>query len=136
PGVTYAIAGTGDGAQFTIDANGNLSFVSGRDFDNPSDGGANNVYTVTVVAIDGYGNAVAETYNVGVTDVAIPTPVDSNGASGGSVAEGAANGATVGITASATDGAGPTTYSLLDNAGGRFAINATTGVVTVANGSL
>ena len=28
------------------------------------------------------------------------------------------------------------TYSLLDNAGGRFAINANTGVITVANGTL
>ncbi|RYY75249.1 MAG: tandem-95 repeat protein, partial [Gammaproteobacteria bacterium] len=37
-----------------------------------------------------------------------------------------------------TDGdAGTTvTYSLTDNAGGRFAINSTTGVITVANGSL
>ena len=52
------------------------------------------------------------------------------------VAEGAANGSTVGITASSVDPNGPaTTYSLTDNAGGRFAINATTGVVTVANGA-
>ena len=42
------------------------------------------------------------------------------------------------FTALATD-ADPGTiisYSLTDDAGGRFAINATTGVVTVANGSL
>jgi hypothetical protein len=53
------------------------------------------------------------------------------------VAEGAANGTAVGVTGSATDPNGPAvTYSLTDNAGGRFAINATTGVVTVANAAL
>jgi hypothetical protein len=53
------------------------------------------------------------------------------------VAEGAATGTVVGLTASATDPNGPAiTYSLTNDAGGRFAINATTGVVTVANGAL
>ena len=54
------------------------------------------------------------------------------------VSESAANGTAVGITAlaadnDATDGV---TYSLDDDAGGRFAINASTGVVTVANTGL
>ena len=51
------------------------------------------------------------------------------------VAENAAVGTTVGITAFASDADATlngVTYSLSDNAGGRFAINATTGVVTVA----
>jgi len=53
------------------------------------------------------------------------------------VAEGAANGTAVGITASSTDPDGDTvTYSFTNNAGGRFAINPTTGVVTVLNGAL
>ncbi|WP_236235101.1 cadherin repeat domain-containing protein, partial [Pseudomonas tohonis] len=54
------------------------------------------------------------------------------------VAENAANGSTVGLTVLGTDGdagATITKYELTDNAGGRFAINATTGVVTVADGS-
>ncbi|WP_352813184.1 cadherin domain-containing protein, partial [Mesorhizobium sp. M0387] len=73
----------------------------------------------------------------GTTNHAPSTPTDSDGAVGGSVSEGAANGTTVGITAIATDADGDTvTYSLTDNAGGRFGINATTGVVTVANASL
>ena len=64
------------------------------------------------------------------------TPADSNAAAN-SVAEGAANGTTVGITASSTDPNGPAvSFSLTDSAGGRFAINPSTGVVTVANGSL
>ena len=54
-----------------------------------------------------------------------------------SIAENSANGTVVG-TASAIDvDAGDRfTYALTDNAGGRFAIDASTGQVTVANGSL
>src|SRR5258706_15599912 len=50
-------------------------------------------------------------------------------------AEGAANGSTVGVTASSTDVNGPAvTYSLTgDTSGGGFTIDATTGVVTVAD---
>jgi Ca2+-binding RTX toxin-like protein len=49
----------------------------------------------------------------------------------------AANASTVGITAFAADGnAQAVAYSLTDNAGGRFSIDAVTGIVAVANGSL
>src|SRR5205823_4783090 len=60
-------------------------------------------------------------------------------ASGGAIAENAANGTVVAQVA----GHDPDTahgdvlsYALTDNAGGRFAIDATSGVITVANGSL
>jgi hypothetical protein len=87
-----------------------------------------------VQASDGtLGNS--QTFTIAVTDVAPAAPTDSNAATN-SVAEGAANGSTVGVTASSIDPNGPEpTYSLTDNAGGRFAINAATGVVTVANGA-
>ncbi|WP_197453474.1 ELWxxDGT repeat protein [Caulifigura coniformis] len=55
------------------------------------------------------------------------------------VPENAANGTLVGVTALAVDNDATNsaiTYSLIDNAGGRFAIHPVTGVVTVANGSL
>src|SRR5687767_7455856 len=68
--------------------------------------------------------------------LAATTPVDANPALD-AVPEAAAAGTAVGVTASSTDPAGTAvTYSLADDAGGRFAVNATTGVVTVANGSL
>ncbi|MGZ3184347.1 MAG: cadherin domain-containing protein, partial [Telluria sp.] len=51
-----------------------------------------------------------------------------------SVAENAANGAQVG-TVTMTEPNGPVTYTLLDNAGGRFDLNAGTGVLTVADGT-
>ncbi|MFM7738994.1 MAG: cadherin repeat domain-containing protein, partial [Planctomycetota bacterium] len=53
------------------------------------------------------------------------------------IAENAANGSTAGtITRSDVDAGDGATYSLVDNAGGRFAINSSTGVVTVANSTL
>src|SRR5205823_1549955 len=57
------------------------------------------------------------------------------------VAEGAANGTTVGLRASASDpkgtaGGAGVIFSLTNDAGGRFAIDASTGVVTVANSAL
>ncbi len=62
---------------------------------------------------------------------------DSDSVTANTVDSNATNGSTVGITALATDGnAQAVTYSLTDNAGGRFAIDAATGIVTVANGSL
>jgi len=52
------------------------------------------------------------------------------------VNESASNGTAVGITALATDADGDTiTYSLTDDASGRFAIDSSTGVVTVADAS-
>ena len=57
----------------------------------------------------------------------------------GSVRENAANGTLVGISANAIDADATNnviSYSLSDNAGGRFAIDSTTGAVSVANGSL
>ncbi|WP_109122336.1 DUF4347 domain-containing protein, partial [Azospirillum sp. TSO22-1] len=66
-----------------------------------------------------------------------PGAVGDDDATPDTVAENAATGTAVGITALAADAEGNTvTYSLSDDAGGRFAIDATTGVVTVADGSL
>ncbi|MFM7469199.1 MAG: cadherin domain-containing protein, partial [Vampirovibrionales bacterium] len=56
-----------------------------------------------------------------------------------SVAENSANGTTVATFSGTDPDAGQTatlTYSLTNNAGGRFAINSSTGIVTVANSSL
>ncbi|MFO0700790.1 MAG: DUF4347 domain-containing protein [Nitrospira sp.] len=56
---------------------------------------------------------------------------------GDTVAENAATGTVVGTAAGVDPDAGDTkSYSLTDTAGGRFAINASTGQITVADGSL
>lgn len=62
-------------------------------------------------------------------------PVDTNN-SNNRVTENSPGGTAVGVTAFATDPNGLTiTYSLLDDAGGLFAIDPTTGVVTVVGGA-
>lgn len=67
--------------------------------------------------------------------VGLPALTDANPAVN-TVVQGAAAGTAVGLTAYTTDPSGQAiTYSLLNNAGGRFAINATTGVVSVAAGA-
>jgi hypothetical protein len=66
------------------------------------------------------------------------SPVTDSDTAANSVAENAANGTLVGITALASDADGTDTvsYSLDDDAGGRFTIDALTGAVTVLDGSL
>ena len=74
---------------------------------------------------------------VPLSNTAPSAPTDAS-SSTNTIAEGAATGSLVGITAKSTDAnAGDSViYRLTDNAGGRFAINQTTGVVSVANGGL
>ncbi|MBN9023290.1 MAG: hypothetical protein J0H08_14600, partial [Rhizobiales bacterium] len=69
--VTYAIGAGGDGAKFTIDSTtGKLAFINAPDFEQPTDGGANNVYDVNVVGTHGGGGAVeTRLMQVTVTDV-------------------------------------------------------------------
>ncbi|QOL49120.1 cadherin domain-containing protein [Massilia litorea] len=137
---TFTIVGGADAAKFSINAQtGALSFVSAPDFDAPTDAGADNVYDVIVQVSDG---TATDTQAIAVTvtnlnDNAVSAVTDSNAAPN-SVAENAAAGTVVGVTgfASDADAGAVVTYSLSDNAGGRFAINASTGVVTVANGAL
>jgi co-chaperonin GroES (HSP10) len=131
--VTYSLTGDTSGGGFTINATtGVITVADGSKIDFESSAG--HAYTVTVQSSDGTLTS-SQAFTINVGDVAMTTPVDANGAAN-SVVEGAANGTAVGITASAGDPNGPaTTYALTNNAGGRFAINATTGVVTVANGA-
>jgi Ca2+-binding RTX toxin-like protein len=97
-------------------------------------------HSIEVTATSTDGSTSTETYNINVSDVADGVDVgalsDGNSAAD-TVAENAVNGATVGITASATDAdvSDTVTYTLTDDADGRFAINSSTGVVTVADGT-
>ena len=68
-----------------------------------------------------------------------PTAISDTNGTINAVNENAANGTTVGVTAFASDADATTntiTYTLDDDAGGRFAIDGVTGVVTVADGTL
>ncbi|HXJ01237.1 MAG TPA: cadherin domain-containing protein, partial [Micropepsaceae bacterium] len=135
--LTYSLSSGGDNTLFSIDAaTGEVRFLASPNYENPSDAGHNNVYDIVVHANDGV-NDVTQNVAISVTDVnefAVSTPVDSN-ATANAVNENVANGTLVGITAHASDADGTTntvTYSLTNDAAGRFAIDANTGVVTVA----
>ena len=131
--VTYSLTDNA-GGRFAINASTGVVTVANSallDYESAS----GHAYSITVQASDGTLTS-SQTFSIAVTDVAPLTPTDSNAATN-TISEGAANGTVVGITAASSDVHGGTvTYSLTDNAGGRFAINASTGVVTVANGSL
>ena len=93
-------------------------------------------YALTVEVSDGTNTDTATiTVNVGdVDEFDVGAVTDANGAAN-TVAEDAIGGTTVGVTALAddTDATDTVTYSLSDDAGGLFTIDANTGVITVAN---
>src|SRR5207247_1394340 len=130
--VTYSLTDNA-GGRFAIDANTGVVTVAAA-IDREADGASLNV---TVQAKSADGSTASQTFTIAVNDVnefAVTTPVDSN-ATANAVDENAAIGTVVGLTAFAKDNDATfpaRTSSELDNAGGRFAIDANTGVVTVA----
>ena len=94
-------------------------------------------YSITVQVSDGSLTA-SQSFTIAVVSErrAPSVPTDSN-ENTNTVAEGAAVGALVGITASSTDPNGPAvSYSITsDSSGGGFTIDSATGVVSVADGS-
>ncbi|MGN8550849.1 cadherin domain-containing protein [Bradyrhizobium sp. 13971] len=132
PAVTYSLTGDSSGGGFTINATtGVITVADPSKLDYESAPG--HAYTVTAQASDGT-LATSQTFTIAVTEAPPSVPVDSD-AGANAIAEGAANGSTVGVTASSIDVNGPpVTYALIgDTSGGGFTINATTGVITVAD---
>jgi hypothetical protein len=124
-----------DAANFEIRNGTKLFFIgTSPDFETKS------VYSINLKTTDG-SLTYSKAFAIAVTDVDefdVTTPTDTNAATN-TIAAFSAIGTVVGITANATDADGSNntvTYTLTDNAGGRFAINSTTGVVTVADGTL
>lgn len=68
--LTYSISGGADAAMFSIDPmTGALSFISPKDFENPTDVGGNNVYDVQVTATDPSNATDVQDIAVTVTDL-------------------------------------------------------------------
>src|SRR6478609_6995872 len=77
----------------------------------------------------GFSLPTPKTFTINLTNVN-EAPTNAT-LTGGSVAENSANGTTVGtVTGTDPDAGAVLTYSLFDDAGGRFAINANTGVIS------
>src|SRR6202021_1368448 len=130
--VTYSLTGDTSGGGFAIDGStGVVTVADATKLDYES--AAGHAYGITVQASDGTLTS-SQNFTIAVTDVAPTTPTDSDNGTN-TVAEGAANGTQVGITASSSDVNGPAvTYSLTgDTSGGGFTIDGSTGVVTVAD---
>ena len=130
--VTFSLSDNA-GGRFQIDANSGVVTVADGSLLNYEDATSHNI---TVVANDGSGAANAtssQTFTINVNNVMPTVPVDDD-ATVNAVNEGATGG--VGIDVSSTDpngtaSAGNVTFSLSDNADGRFQIDANSGVVTV-----
>ncbi|MBX9660986.1 MAG: tandem-95 repeat protein, partial [Nitrospiraceae bacterium] len=90
---------------------------------------------LTVASTDS--NSVTDVDTVAITVTAVNDAPTDLALSANQVAENAANGTVVGTVTGTDPDVGDTkTYSFTDSAGGRFAINSSTGQITVANSSL
>jgi Ca2+-binding RTX toxin-like protein len=135
--ITYSLDDDA-GGRFAIDpASGVVSVADGSllDFETAAS------HQVTVKASSADGSSSTEVFTIDLTDVdEFDVGAVSDGdAAANAVSENALSGTVVGITASASDADATNnaiTYSLDDDAGGRFAIDPTSGVVSVADGSL
>ncbi|ABK42947.1 Cadherin [Magnetococcus marinus MC-1] len=128
--VSYAIGGT-DGAKFNIDgSSGAVTFKAAPDFEALASAASSNAYTVTLSATDDNGTHTQDVV-ITVTDAApawtalAPVSLNDNSTAGAVVATPVATGDNSGVTWSIQSG----------NASGLFAINAATGVITVADAS-
>ena len=65
---TYTLTGA-DAAKFTVNANGQVSFVDAPNFEAPGSANASNAYSINVVATDGGGLASTQAVTVNVTNV-------------------------------------------------------------------
>lgn len=131
--LTYSLSDNA-GGRFQINATtGAISVLDGSKLNYE----ASYYHTVKVRVTDINGAFTEQDFNIYLNDIAGDIPEDSDIATADAVDENAATGTYVGVTATAVSPSGlPITYSLSDNAGGRFQINAATGAITVLDGSL
>ncbi|MEP6433138.1 MAG: cadherin repeat domain-containing protein, partial [Lentilitoribacter sp.] len=98
------------------------------------------IHEISIQVTDSAGNTFTETMTIDLTDVNEydVSSISDTDTSTNTISEGVSNGDSVGITASATDADGTNntiTYSLSDDAGGIFEIDASTGEVSIADAS-
>ena len=128
---TYSLTDTA-GGRFAINASTGVITVADGSLLNYETAASHNL---TVQVTDSGGQSYTEQFTINLTNVN-EGPTDLS-LSASTVAEHATTGTVVGIVTGTDVDTGDTkTYSLTDTAGGRFAINASTGEITVADGSL
>ena len=125
--LTYALVNDA-GGRFAISTNGQLTVANATLLNNET----TTSYAIVVCVTDQGGLTYDKSFAIDVNDA--PTAATL---SGGTVAEGAPSGTIVGTVAGVDPNAGAIlSYALTDSAGGRFAIDGTSGQLTVANGTL
>jgi hypothetical protein len=128
--VTWSITGGADAARFELSGS-TLRWASNgtKNYESPNDANTDNAYVVQVTATNGLGNTTAQTVTVTVTNVnEAPTDI---ALSASTVAEDAALGTVVGaLTRTDPDAGATVTYSLTDDASGKFAISGTNLIVS------
>jgi hypothetical protein len=133
--ITYSLDDDAAG-RFAIDATTGVVTVSGA-IDREAAGSYN--ITIRATSTDTSFTTLTLSINVNDVDEFDVTPVVDTDVAANTVNANAANGSVVGVTAFASDAdatKNSVTYSLVDSAGGRFAIDASTGTVSVADGTL
>ncbi len=135
-------AGSPDGAKFSIDGSGNLTFIAPPDFEAFGSAAGNNTYVVQVQVTDNGSPPLndIQTITVNVADLNESTPVITSPASI-AIDENLADGASVGsVVATDADGSAPNnalTYTVTGGTGqALFDLNPTTGALTVRNGAV
>jgi len=125
----YAV--TDDGSPFAIDAaTGEVTVADGSQLDYEARSG----FKFTVAVSDGGGLSTTSVVSVDLRDT--NEPPEGLAMTGGTVAENAQGGAAVAkLLARDPDAGDRLTYSLVDDAGGRFSIDAATGAVTLREGA-
>ncbi len=120
-----------DGALFQIDSStGEIQFVSSPDFEKPLDGNKDNTYRIRVSVSDGMGKSDSVAIRITVRDV--NEPITDISLADDDVLENSAGGTRIGFVQVDEPDAGDThTFQLLNDASGRFQIDANTGELTV-----
>jgi hypothetical protein len=133
--LSWRVAGGADAAWFSLDtATGQLAWRQPADFEARADADGDNVFEVTVQVNDGAGGRDEQTIRVVLTDLN-ESPVLIMGAEV-SVMERAANGtAVLQLQAMDVDAGDRWSFMLVDDADGRFGLDAGTGRVVVADGA-
>ncbi len=125
--VTYTLGGV-DAARFTVNASTGVVSMVARNFESPVDAGPDNVYNYTLIATDADGNTDDQAVTVTVTDVVEVSTLTITNLTDTSVAE---NAAYTSSTLSLSGAIGALTYSLSGTDALLFAVNASTGVVSM-----
>ena len=126
--VTYNLGGA-DAADFTINSSTGVVSMVSRDFENPVDDNADNVYEIFITATDSDGNNDTEAWTVTVIDITETATFTIDAIANANVNE---NTAYTSVTPSITGTPiGTVTYTLSGTDASDFTINSSTGVVSM-----